>query len=231
MRACGKTKNSKWSFVSPSCVELRERLVERRRAIDAAQRERRHAAQRHGGDHAERPDADPRGEKGIAVALLRARKRLAVGEHELDRLDLRRDVAQRGAGAVRCRRDRAGDRLHVDVAEVLQREPVRRERGIQGMDRDATLDAHQPARTVEVEHAVHPLEAQRAPVGAGDVAERVAAADHADALAGNRCPLERGDDPGDAAGPLDRRGLAALVASPIAPHAPSLRPHGSWRHA
>ena len=32
------------------------------------------------------------------------------------------------------------------------------------------LDAHEPARAVDVEHAIHPLEAQQPPVGARDVA-------------------------------------------------------------
>jgi hypothetical protein len=49
-------------------VELLENLVHRLRALVGQQRERRHAAQRHGADHAERAQADPCGREQLGPA-------------------------------------------------------------------------------------------------------------------------------------------------------------------
>ena len=78
------------------------------------------------------------------------------------------------ARAVRGGRDRAGDGLHVDVAEVLEGEALGGELLAQVADHDAALDARQPRRAVDVEHAVHPVQPDHGAVGAGDVGERVA---------------------------------------------------------
>ena len=127
MSACGNTKNSKWSLPSASSSKRVERLGQRRGLVDAAQRERRHAAQRDLGDHA-RARRGRRARRGTPPA--RARREHASVEPSASTSvsagDLRGDVAQPRAGAVRGGRDRAGDALHVDVAEVLHRQAVAR---------------------------------------------------------------------------------------------------------
>ncbi len=62
-------------------------------------------------------------------------------------------LRQARAGAVGGGGDRAGERLGVDVAEVLQREPVLGQARGELADRDAGLDAHQPGGAVDVENA------------------------------------------------------------------------------
>ncbi len=110
-----------------ACDELLEalqRLLQRRGRVEPAQAEGGHAAQRHLGDHPERAEPHARGAQQLGLVLLGAVQRGAVGEHERQRGDLRGDVAQPRAGAVRGGGDRPGDALHVDVAEVLQRQAV-----------------------------------------------------------------------------------------------------------
>ena len=74
-----------------------------------------------------------------------------------------------------------------------------------------------PGGAVDVEHAVQALEQQQAPVGERDVAEGVPRAGDAHALALRGGALQRGGELVDRAGPLDRRGPAALIAGPVAP--------------
>src|SRR5437763_6980409 len=118
---------------------------------------------------------------------------------------------------MRRRRDRPGDALRVDVAEVLEREAVRGELPAELPDRDSRLDAHLPGAAVDVEHAAQATELQHHPVGQGDVAEGVPRPRHADTQAPAGRLLDRGSEL------LDRRRRAhgsrgaALVAGPVAP--------------
>ena len=129
---------------------------------------------------------------------------------------------KRSAGAVGAGRDRAGDRLLVDVAEVGEREPEVEQRAVEPAQRDPGLDgdpagaawstASTPVEVVEAQ-----LHVERHP----DAGERVAGADRAHPAAvgggvGQHCgelvAVARRDD-------LDAVG--ALVARPVAP-APSV---------
>ncbi len=104
-------------------VEAGDHLGQRPRRVDPVQGEGRDGAQRHRVDRAQRPDPDPGGEQLVPRAGAVQLPQLAVGGDQLDRLDLGGDVAQLRAGAMRAGRDRSGERLAVDVAEVLQRPP------------------------------------------------------------------------------------------------------------
>ena len=70
----------------------------------------------------------------------------AVAEHQLDRLDLGRQVRQPRAGAVRAGGQRAGHRLHVDVAEVRQRQPAQVQLAAEPVQRHAGLHPHERRR-------------------------------------------------------------------------------------
>ena len=105
-------------------VEAVERLLDRRRRLDRVEREGGTAAQRHRGDHAERSDRHPGGPPAVAIVVRAELDELAVGERQLDRPQGRGDVRVGGAGPVRARRRRAGERLDVDVAEVGERQAV-----------------------------------------------------------------------------------------------------------
>ena len=88
-------------------------------------------------------------------------EQVAGCRHQRRADDLGRDAAESRAGAVGAGRDRARDRLAVDVAEVLHREAVRREQRrdlVQAGAREETSRAsargrprRRPLRSVEVE--------------------------------------------------------------------------------
>ena len=169
-------------------LEARQRVLERSRLIGAAQRECGHAAQRHLRDHAERPERDASGAKCVGVEQLGAAQRAAIGEDQRKLGQLGRDVAQARPGAVRGGGNRAGDRLRVDIAEVLQRQSVAGQQAVQLTDRDAGLDAHEPGRVIDVEDALAAVEPQLNAVGQGDVAERVSRPGDADSMPARRGP-------------------------------------------
>ena len=81
-------------------VELAEHVVERERPVDGVEAEGGHAAQRDRGDDPERAEPDPRGAQLVAAVDGQLR---AVGEHELHRLDARREVAELARPSRACR--------------------------------------------------------------------------------------------------------------------------------
>ncbi len=140
-----------------------------------------------------------------------------VGEHQLDGDDLRRQIPQPRAGAVRAGRGRARDRLHVDVAEVLERESVAVELRVQPVQRDAGLHHDQATRQVDLQHAVHPLERDQDAVGAGEPGERVPRAGDPDPLAQLGGALEHRSHLSRSPGAFDRRRSTDLPTVPVAP--------------
>src|SRR5438132_3751855 len=160
-------------------LEVLEHLLERCRRVHAAERERGHALKRRLHDHAQRTEAHTSRAEDLWLALGRAFEQRAVAEHERDRAQLRGDVLKARARAVRRRRDRAPERLHVDVAEILEREPVLEQPATELVDSDARLRAHPRGGHVHLEHGAEALEREHHPVGARDIAERVPAARHA----------------------------------------------------
>ena len=81
-------------------VELAEHVVERERPVDGVEAEGGHAAQGDGGDDPERAEPDPRGAQLVAAVDGQLG---AVGEHELHRLDARRQVAELARPSRACR--------------------------------------------------------------------------------------------------------------------------------
>ena len=79
------------------------------------------------------------------------------------------------------------------------------------------LDADEPRRLVDVEHAVEPAQVEHQPAGAGGVGERVPVADRAHVQPGIGSALDALDQLAAARRPLDASGHAALVARPVAP--------------
>ena len=194
-------------------VERGEHVLERLRRVDPAQPERRHAAQRHGGHDAERAEPDPRGAQQVAV-LRRQLALAAVAEHELDPLDLGRQVRQPRAGAVRAGGQRAGHRLDVDVAEVGQREAAQVQLAAEAVQRDAGLHPHEPGPSASSTR-VHPLEREQRAGGQHAAGERVAGARDP-----HRRRRARSSDRRQLRArrrPLDRRRLAALRTRPVDP--------------
>ena len=216
---------------------LRERLLQRQLVVVAADREGGDHAEGEARDRAEAAEPHPRRAPQLRVGLARALDHRAVRGDQLDRLDLAGDVAVALARAVRRGRDRARHRLHVDVAEVLEREPLGREPLAQVADHDAALDLRQPRVAVDVEHAVHAVHPDHRAVGARDVREGVAGGRHARGPACLGCAGDHRPQLLDGARMLDRRGHALLVAGPVSPHGSkpnrsvglSLRRHGGSR--
>ena len=191
-------------------VERGEHVLQRLRPVDPAEPERRDAAQRHRDHHAERAEPDPRRAQQVAVGRGQL-AHAAVAEHQLDALDLRRQVPQPRAGAVRAGRDRAGDRLRVDVAEVRQRQPAQVQLAAQPVQRDPGLDAHEPGRRVGVEHAVHAVEREQHAVGEHRPGERVPGARDPHRLPRGRGALDRRHDLGLRAGRSNTAGSHRCV--------------------
>jgi hypothetical protein len=200
-------------------VEALEDLGQRQRRIDAAQGEGGHRLQRDLHDDPERADRDPRREQLLTAVDVDDRP---AGGDQAQRADLRGDVAQRRAGAVRRRRDRPGDRLLVDVAQVGHGQPVLGQRVAEGVQADARLDAHEPAARVGVEQRAHAIQAQQRAVGEDGRRERVARPRDADAAARRDRALDGAHDLAHRSRPFDRRRLAALITGPVAPHARTL---------
>ena len=198
-------------------VERGQHLLQRQRRVDAAQPERRHAAQRHRGHDPERAEPDPRGAQQVAV-VARERAPLARAVDELERLDLGAEVLQPRAGAVRAGGERARQRLGVDVAEVGHRQAELVQPAAERGERDARLGLDEAGRAIGVEDPVEPAEVDERPVGRHARRERVprARGPHRPAR-GRRAP----DRPGHLARglrALDRDGHARVGAGPVAPH-------------
>ncbi len=169
-------------------------------------------------DRAERAEADPRGPQRLAVAGA-DHGRLPVGADQLERLDLRGDVAEPGPGPVRAGRDRAREGLTIDVAEVLEGDAELVQPTAQIAELGACLNPDQTRGAVEVEDPVERLDPQqRAPIGhQRRLAERVPGARDLDLAAGFVGLDDRRDEPFPGPRPDDRMGPADLLARPVAP--------------
>jgi hypothetical protein len=159
-------------------VEALDHLVQGHLALDPQQPERGHGPQRHLRDDAERAEAHTRGPPRVGVALHIDRHRRAVGPHQLERVDLRGEVSQQAAGAVGSRRRRAGDRLLVDITQVLECEAAGVKHGVQLADRDSGLDRDETRPGVDLQHPVDLRERHERPIRGDERGERVARAGH-----------------------------------------------------
>ena len=143
-----------------------------------------HALDRHRRDHAECTDADAGDPQQIGVRSCSSHAHdltRAVDELDADH-DRRGEVAPLASGAVGRGADRTGHRLHVDVAQVRHRQPDRVELVGERPQRDPGVDRDPPTLGVDVAHRSHPLERQQHARRHRRRGERVAGADHLDAL-------------------------------------------------
>ena len=198
-------------------VEVLEHVVEAQRLFDGVQVERFDALQRHRRQHTKGAEPDTGAGEDLGLLVARAAQDRAVAGDQLEADDLGGQPTQLDAGAVRCRRHRARDRLVLDVTEVRQRPaefgeaPVQRADRAPGLHRDLTplaVDRNDLAVAVELEPP---------PVGARDVGERVARSDRFHGLAGGTGCLHGRDYFGLVGRVIDGLGRTRLVAAPVGP--------------
>jgi hypothetical protein len=122
----GIQKNSKWLVALRELVDAREHVVERLEPHPLGELVRR--AHRHGelADHACCAEREPCELEQLGLAPRVALGDLAAREHDARGEHARGEIAQLPPGAVRAGRDRARDRLAIDVALVVQRDGLRR---------------------------------------------------------------------------------------------------------
>jgi hypothetical protein len=191
--------------------------------VDAVEHEGRHAAQRHRRDRAEGADPDPRRPQQVGVIGGVEPAHAAVGEDQLQALDLGGDVAQFGAGAVGAGRDRAGDRLAIDVAEVLHRQPEPGQLLVEVGEDGAGADLDQARAGVGIPHPAQRLDPDQGAVAHRRLGEGVAGAGDADLAAGGGGRRDRRGELIAVGRADDLAWAAALVAGPVDP-APRARP-------
>ena len=201
-----------------------EDLLARPRRVDPVEGEGGDAAQGHRRDRAERADPDPRRAQQLRVGGGAELAHAAVGEDQLEPpRPGRRCCAASGAGAVGAGRDRAGDRLAVDVAEVLHRQAEPVQLLVEVGEDGPRADLDQAGGGIGVDDAAQRLDPTIVPsVIAASVKEcpepatltlRPAAAAAATASASSS----------RLAGRATSAGPAGLVPGPVAPLAPSPR--------
>ena len=106
-------------------VEVVDERVERPRLLDRVQTERRLALERHFRHHAEGAEADACAHEHLGLFVSRAAQHFAVGRDQLEPGHERGQAAEALPTAVGGRRDRARDRLPVDITQVGQRQVTR----------------------------------------------------------------------------------------------------------
>ncbi len=114
------------------------------------------------------------------------------------------------------RRNRARDRLPVDVTEVGKGEAARGQLLVELLQRDAAFDRDGARLGVECHDAVQPVQPEEAAVRARDVGERVPGADDLDGLTGAPRSAHSLGDLELALGLLDRRRRTRLVGPSFA---------------
>jgi hypothetical protein len=195
-----------------------EHRVERLVPLDRLQHEPRHELQRDLHEHAERPQPQPhRGQQVGSLGLAHAQQ-LAGARDERGRDHLGREPTEREPGAVRARRDRARDRLPVDVAHVRHREAVRLEQAREPVEGRARTERDPAGRGIRVDHAREVGDVELHIARHGDAREAVPRPDGLDAQAGCRGGLHRALHRARVGGPLDPQRPNRLGPCPVAPH-------------
>ena len=206
-------------------VEAGEDVRQRSRPIGPVDPEVGHRPQGHRVDRPERADPDPRRPPALRIGALAELAQRPVGADELHRDDLRGEVAEALSGPVGGGRDRAGERLPIDVAEALQRQPALVEPPVQLPEPDPRLDLDQAARAVELEDPVEQVDLHHRAVGERGAGERVARARDLDPALG-LVRLDQGQDQAFAGPrPGDPQRPAALLARPVPPAPADLLRH------
>jgi hypothetical protein len=198
-------------------VDARQSRLERLRRVQPVHDERRDGAKRHRVHDTQCAQAHAGGSKRVAIG---ARGRLddaPIIQYQLDGLDLGRDVAEPGTRAMGRGRDRPGERLLVDVAQVLHREPQVPERRAQLAQRDPGLDPHQARLGIRVEHPVERLDPDHRAVGERCIGEGMTGAGRVDPQPVLRRLPHGVSQPLEGPRPIDRRRRAPLIPCPVSP--------------
>jgi len=195
-------------------VEAGQHVGDAGRAFLGAQHERVHAPQGHLGHHAERAEPDPGRVEHVVAGSTVDDRAGAVDEGQAG--DERGQAAQPAAGAVGTGRGGARDRLHVDVAEVRQRQPVPGEQPVEHRQIGTGADRDQLPFQVDRADSGQPVQAQPGTVGDRGGGERVPGADRLDRPPVRPRLLDRLGDL------LDRSraqfsGAVPLVSGPVGP--------------
>ncbi len=194
-----------------------QHVPQRGRPFVRVQHERVHATQGHLGDHADRAHPDECGGEQVRVLLAGAAHDLTSAGDQLQFGDERGQAAVPLAGAVRAGGERAGDRLHVDVAEVGHGQTVPGEFGVERGEPSARLHPDQLRRSTERHQPRETGEIQSCAGSRRSGGERVAGADrlHRAARGGG------GPDGGDHFVRRGRPGYSSrnrlLVPGPVVP--------------
>ena len=142
-------------------IEVVQHVRELLGAVDRVHDERRHALQRDIDEDAECSETRCDSGKQLGVLRLVDGQEVTGCRHQRRTHDLRGDAAEPGPCAVRARGDGARDRLAVDVAEILHREPVRGEQ-LRHLVQTCTREQPYPlAFTVDLDHAAQVLELEQ----------------------------------------------------------------------
>ena len=193
--------------------------------------------ERDGGDEAGGPEADAGGLEQLGLLVERAVDELAVSGDDAQASDLGRKAAHRPPGAMGRGRDRAGDRLVGNVAEVRQRVAELPELGAQLLEPDASLHRHRVTLRVGVigvvirrarDEPVVIREVDQVAVRQRDRGERMAGADRLHALAALHGASDDGDQLLLGTWPVDPQRGGGLVAGPVGPARSLLLGHRSF---
>jgi hypothetical protein len=130
---------------------------------------------------------------------------------------------------VRARRRGPGDRLHVDVANIGERDAFVGKRLIERVQSDAGLNPNEPRVGIQGQDAIHSLEREEEPVGRHRVGERVPRPGNPHRPAPIGSPGDRRRDLLRCDGPLERSRRARLVAGPVPPREGGLGHGGPGR--
>lgn len=198
-------------------IEVVHDGVERFGLFLCAERERRHALERHVDEDAEGAQTERDGRQQVGLVLVVDGEQLSIRRDERGTHDLGRQSPVTETGAMGAGRERSGDGLTIDVAQVRHREAVRREQRRNAVQSRAGQQAHTPALAIDGDHAAQLAQIQQGSRRRRDPGEAVSGADRL-----QRAPASAGRAHGTAHR-LDRRGVLhqlrahALGARPVLP--------------
>jgi hypothetical protein len=170
-------------------IEVVHDGVERFGLFLCAERERRHALERHVDEDAEGAQTERDGRQQVGLVLVVDGEQLAIRRDERGTHDLGRQSPVTETGAMGAGRERSGDGLTIDVAEVRHRETVGREQRRNAVQSRAGQQAHTPALAIDGDTPLSSLRSSRVP-GAAAIPVKLCPAPTA-LSARPRAPAER----------------------------------------
>jgi len=191
--------------------------VERFGPLERLQDERGHALDRDVDEDAEGAETEGDRRQELGLVLFVDAQQFAVSGDERRADDLGRDAPEARTGAVRTGRDRAGDRLPVDVAEVLHGQAVGREESGDAVQPGAREKTRPPALAVDRHEARQFRELEKRARGDRDAGEAVTGADGLDGPAARGGGVHGAPHRFDRARVFDGLRADALGARPVLP--------------